>query len=77
MELDSDENKLFCLSYGNSQVRVYDMEQIDGVLTDEQKVKQKLATIEVAPCQFYKAELCSHNGLIWQGGQDQCTVIDE
>jgi len=26
------------------------MEQIDGVLTDEQKVKQKLATIEVAPC---------------------------
>jgi len=26
------------------------MEQIDGLLTDEQKVKQKLATIEVAPC---------------------------
>jgi len=35
------DNKLFCLAYGNSQIRIYDLETKDGAQID---------VIETAPC---------------------------
>ena len=65
MKLGTD-NKLFCLGYGTSQIRIYD--SVKGL---------RRSVIDSAPVSYLECQMLYNDGFIYQGGLNELIVIDE